>query len=219
MSYTDDQLLSISGIQHFVFCRRQWALIHIDCLWDENIRTVQGELMHENCHDAEFTETRRDTIITRAMPVFSATLGISGECDVVEFRRAKDGITLNGREGKYTVCPIEYKRGIPKEGNEDVYQLTAQVMCLEEMLVCEIEDAALYYGQTRKRLRVEVSREMKAEVRRMVIEMHELAERGYVPKVKPKNKCRECSLKNLCMPKLLDKKNVESYVRKQIDEG
>lgn len=117
--YNEDEYLQISGIQHFVFCRRQWALIHIENQWAENFRTIDGSIMHENAHDNSFSEKRNNKITVRAMPVSSPILGINGECDVVEFNADKNGIEIFGREGKYSVNPIEYKRGMPKENESE----------------------------------------------------------------------------------------------------
>ena len=109
--YSEDEYLMLSGVQHFAFCRRQWALIHIEQQWEENARTVDGNIMHERVHDADFHEKRGELVITRAMAVSSARLGISGECDAVELRKSDNGIELFGLDGKYTVTPVEYKRG------------------------------------------------------------------------------------------------------------
>lgn len=136
--YKEEDYLQLSGIQHFAFCRRQWALAYIELQWDENVRTVEGKLLHEKAHDPTNAEKRGDLIISRGMPVYSRELGISGECDVVEFHRSQDGITLFGRDGLYEVIPIEYKRGKPKENDVDILQLMAQALCLEEMLCCQI---------------------------------------------------------------------------------
>jgi len=92
--YDEDDFLMISGIQHFVFCRRQWALIHIEFLWSENERTIDGDIKHERAHDPFLSEKRGDIIITRDMPVFSHRLGISGKCDVVEFKKDENGVPL-----------------------------------------------------------------------------------------------------------------------------
>lgn len=113
MMYDDDNILSISGIQHFVFCRRQWALIHIEQQWAENLLTVSGEIMHEKAHDDTFTETRNGIITSRGMQVSSYELGIYGVCDIVEFVPSDDGAILFGKEGKYSVVPVEYKNGEP----------------------------------------------------------------------------------------------------------
>ena len=137
MEYREEDYLMISGIQHFQFCRRQWALIHIEQQWAENVHTVTGELMHKNAHDPYLTENRKDVLITRALPVSSRTLGASGECDVVEFRRSEDGVHLHGHRGLYNIYPIEYKKGKSKSSEEDILQLAAQTICLDFSLFCE----------------------------------------------------------------------------------
>ena len=143
MIYQDEDFLQLSGLQHFKFCRRQWALIHVEKQWTENYRTTDGAIMHENAHDGSFTESRGDLVITRDMRVFSRTLGVSGACDVLEFRRGETGIPLKGREGLWQPYPVEYKCGKPKEGTEDTLQLCGQAMCLEEMLCCDPARRAL----------------------------------------------------------------------------
>lgn len=153
--YEENEFLQLSGIQHFAFCRRQWALAYIEMQWQENVRTVEGRLLHEKAHDTTSREKRGDLLISRGMPIHSRTLGISGECDVVEFHREEDGITLQGYEGTYKVVPVEYKKGKPKQGNADILQLTAQAMCLEEMLCCDIPFGYLYYGEIRRREKID----------------------------------------------------------------
>lgn len=111
MAYKEEDFLQLSGIQHFKFCRRRWALIHIEKQWAENFRTADGRIMHQNAHDKDFRESRGNVLVTRGMAVFSAVLGISGECDVLEFHREETGIPLKGREGLWQPYPVEYKRG------------------------------------------------------------------------------------------------------------
>jgi CRISPR-associated exonuclease Cas4 len=212
MAYDEEDFLMLSGIQHFAFCRRQWALIHIERLWEENLRTAEGSLLHENCHDGYSSESRKEVLLSRGMPIFSRSLGASGECDIVEFRKSADGITLHGRDGLYTVYPVEYKRGEPKDSDIDILQLAAQAICLEDMLSCEISDAAIFYGKTKRRQKVALTAELKERVRSLFAEMHGYFERGYVPKVKPTRSCNACSLKNLCLPKLLKIKSVKNYL-------
>ena len=113
MEYNEDEYLMLSGIQHFKFCKRQWALIHLEQQWAENVHTVVGELMHKKVHDPGIKEKRKDTLIVRALPIASRTLGISGECDAVEFHKCEDGVTLFGHRGLYSVFPVEYKKGKP----------------------------------------------------------------------------------------------------------
>ncbi len=203
MEYSEEEYLPLSGIQHFAFCRRQWALIHIENVWTENSRTAEGRLLHEGAHDAYRPESRGETVVSRAMPVFSRTLGLSGECDLVELRRDEhDGVAIRGREGKYRVYPVEYKRGSPKEELCDLLQLTAQAMCLEEMLCCTIEEGALYYFETRHRLPVTITDELREKVRDCVKEMHADFDRRYLPKVRRTKACNACSLKEECLPRL-----------------
>lgn len=219
MEYNEDDFLSLSGIQHFVFCRRQWALIHIEQQWSENVRTVEGEILHDNAHDGYKSEKRNGVISSNGMPVFSKTLGINGVCDIVEFYLDDNGIELFKREGKYKVYPVEYKLGEPKENDADVLQLTAQAMCLEEMLCCEISEGALFYGQTRHRLKITFDNSLRQKVTDVFMQMHEMYDRRYTPKVKPSISCNACSLKNICLPKLLKNSSASTYIDKYLEEG
>ena len=208
-----EDYLQLSGIQHFAFCRRQWALIHIEQLWSDNVRTVSGSLMHERAHDPFFTEKRGDRLVSREMPVFSNTLAVSGQCDIVEFRADTAGVTLHGREGLWQPCPVEYKRGSPKVSDAARLQLCAQAMCLEEMLLCiPIETAYLYYGETRRREAVALTPELREEVSAMYKEMRGYADRGYTPRGKYSKSCNACSLKDICLPKMPKSDSVRAYI-------
>ena len=177
--YSEEEYLMLSGVQHFAFCRRQWALIHIEQQWEENSRTVDGNIMHERVHDPELHEKRGELVITRAMAVSSARLGISGECDAVELRKSDNGIELYGLDGKYTVTPVEYKRGEPKEDDCDAVQLMAQALCLEDMLCCDIPFGYLYYGEIRRRVKVVFDAELRKRAEDIIQEMHELYKKQY----------------------------------------
>lgn len=216
--YDEDDYLQLSGIQHFAFCRRQWALAYIEMQWQENVRTVEGKILHENAHNPGPKEKRGDLLIVRAMPVHSCEMGVSGECDVVEFHQVKEGISLHGKEGFYRVVPIEYKRGKPKEGEEDILQLAAQAFCLEEMLCCEIEYGYLYYGEVRRRHKVEFDNVIREKVKQIFAEMHKYYEQQYTPKVKISRKCNACSLKDICLPVLNKNKLVAEYITKRMQE-
>ena len=218
MEYREDDYLMISGIQHFQFCRRQWALIHIEQQWEENVHTIVGELMHKKVHDPYLSEKRKDVIVVRALPVSSREMGVSGECDVVEFHKEEEGVTLHGHRGLYYIYPIEYKKGKPKSSEEDILQLTAQVMCLEEMFSASIEEGAIFYGETRKRERITITDELREKVRDMFQEMHQYFDRQYTPKVKWSKKCNGCSLKEICIPKLGKTESVKEYVRQALEE-
>ncbi len=218
MIYLDEDLLQLSGIQHFSFCRRQWALIHLEHLWQENWRTTEGQLLHRNAHDTGLRERRGDTLTIRGLSVVSHTLGVSGQCDVVEFHLAPSGVPLSGEEGLWLPYPVEYKHGSPKENPADRLQLCAQAMCLEEMLCCPVPEGALFYGETRRRSVVTMDEELRNAVREMLKEMHQLFQRGHTPKVKPNKSCQACSLKELCLPALLRKDNSAQYLRNALEE-
>ena len=143
--------------------------------------------------------------------MFSSRMGVTGQCDVVEFLQGESGATLLGREGLWQPCPVEYKRGKPKKDDSDILQLCAQAMCLEEMLCCEIPEAHLFYDEIHRREKIVLTPQMRRDVQSMFDEMHGYYERGYTPKVKTGKKCNLCSLKDLCLPKLLRKPSVESY--------
>jgi CRISPR-associated exonuclease Cas4 len=212
----EEDFIQLSGLQHFLFCRRQWALIHIENLWEDNLRTTGGEIMHERAHSEALSEKRGDVIITRGMAVCSRRLGVSGKCDVLEFHRDEDGVTLNGWDGLWLPFPVEYKRGEPKPNNCDAAQLCCQAMCLEEMVCCRIPRGALFYGETRRRLAVEFTNELRKEVSDALEEMHGLLKRGYTPRVKPTKSCNACSMKELCLPVLMRDRSVMKYMEESL---
>lgn len=218
MEYAEEDYLMISGIQHFRFCRRQWALIHVEQQWEENVHTIIGEMMHKKAHDPYLREKRKDTIVVRALPVASKTMGVSGECDIVEFHRCDDGIKLFGHRGLYSVYPIEYKKGKPKNADEDKLQLTAQAMCLEEMFTTTISEGAIYYGEIKRREVVEFTEELRNNVAEIFREMHQYYTRRYTPKVKKSKACSSCSLKEICLPGLERSISVGKYMAQILEE-
>lgn len=218
--YTADELLPLSGIQHFLFCRRQWALIHIEQQWQENVLTAEGRIMHQRADDPFFTETRNGVITARAVPIASYRLGLSGICDVVEFTASREGVKLPKRDGLYAPAPIEYKRGKEKHDHSDEAQLCAQAMCLEEMLSTNIPRGFMFYGQTRHRVEIEFTMELRTLVKNMSDEMHNYFARGYTPRVKPFKGCRACSLADVCLPELQGKVIAASkYIEKQLEDS
>ena len=214
--YAEEDYLMLSGIQHYAFCQRQWALIHIEQQWEENYKTTLGELFHKRAHDESLVEKRGDILITRGVRVASQTLGITGQCDVVEFHKYEDGIQLQGYQGTWKVVPVEYKRGKKKDGMEDIVQLCAQAICLEEMLLTSIDTGYLYYGETKRRLCVEFDHSLRSEVHKICMNMHQLYAKGHTPKVKRKSKCESCSLKEICLPELLKRESVSKYISRNI---
>lgn len=220
--YAEDEYLMISGIQHFAFCRRQWGLIHIDCVWEENRLTAEGQILHKNAHNDHFIEKRPGVLITRGMKVASPRLGVSGQCDVVEFLKAEggeDGAVLHGHRGQWKVCPVEYKHGKDKQDDSDILQLCCEALCLEDMLACHIPYGYLYYHEIRRRRQVEFNEYVRKRVEEVLEDMHQCFKTGRIPKVKPRKNCQSCSLKQICLPKLLKSVTVEEYYRKALGEG
>lgn len=195
MHYTEDDLIQLSALQHFMYCERQCALIHIEQLWSENLFTAEGKIMHDKADSNKF-ESRGNIRIDYSVPLRSLRLGLVGKADVVEFHKQGD---------KWLPFPMEYKRGKPKGDNCDKVQLCAQAMCLEEMMKIEIPEGALFYGQTRHREDVVFDRALRMETEEAANKVHELIESGITSKAEYSKKCERCSLLHLCMPKTCGK--------------
>ena len=189
--FTEDQFIAISALQHWLYCPRQCALIHLEQAWSENRFTAEGRVMHRKAHDGP-DETRAGVRITRGMPVASAALGLTGQCDVVEFHA--DGTTM----------PIEYKRGKPKSHRADEVQLCAQAICLEEMLGISIPSGALFYGEKRRRTDVDFDQGLRDLVISTTMSVRECFGSGRTPlaEYEPR-RCDACSLIDLCQPAAL----------------
>ena len=172
--------------------------------------------MHKKAHDEGSFEKRGDLLTVRGLRISSPELGLSGQCDVVEFHQAEDGISLFGYDGKWTVVPVEYKHGTVKEDHSDEAQLCAQAICLEEMFQTKIAEGFLFYGENRRRHCVEFTESLRQDVRKLTKEMHELFQRGYTPNVKYSKQCKSCSLKDLCLPKRQKGINVRTYIEQNI---
>ena len=222
-TYSDDDLLLLSGIQHFAYCERQWALIHIEQQWQENVKTVEGRHLHERVHNPDLIEKRGALLIARSLPVVSRWLGLYGVMDLVEFHRAgsePDGTELPDREGFWLPKPVEYKRGKPKPDDRDEVQLCAEAICLEEMLQVRIDKGDLYYGENRRRVLVSFDPALRGRVEELSRRMHQVFEKGITPPAKKDHRCSLCSLKNVCMPDLTRKsRSVKSYIEKEIDNS
>ena len=210
--YSTDDYLPLSGVQHFAFCPRQWALIHIEQCWADNERTVAGANMHERCHDELIKERRGNLLVVRGLRVSSAVLGLSGICDVVEFRRHESGVGLQGEDGRWLPTPVEYKRGRAKRGYEDTVQVCAQAICLEEMFGCDGEKGYLYYGETKHRVEVACDEQLRTVTSQIADDMHRLFLHGQTPKAKPRRGCASCSLGDFCLPELSKIRTVAEYI-------
>jgi len=203
--YNEEDLLPLSALQHFVFCVRRAALIHLEGMWDENVATVEGQNLHARTHDGR-TESRGDTRITRGLLLRSSRLGLSGKADVVEFHRLQpgksDGVQLDGLEECWQPYPVEYKRGRLRPERSYEIQLCAQALCLEEMLGVGVPAGALFYGKTARRQEVVFDEGLRRQTEEAAARLHELFKQGETPEaVYVKNKCQQCSLLDLCLPR------------------
>ncbi len=201
--YTEDDFIMISALQHYIFCPRQCGLIHIDDVWQDNLFTVRGEILHEKV-DTDTYETRGDVKTVRGLRIHSYKYGLVGRCDVVEFRQ-----TNKGKE----ILPVEFKAGEPKEDISDKVQLCAQVFCLEEMLNVKIHNAGFFYGKIRRRNLVEINDELRNQTEQVIIKTREIIESKKVPVIEYSAKCRNCSLINICQPKAMNKTKINHYIK------
>jgi CRISPR-associated exonuclease Cas4 len=186
--------LPLSALQHFAFCPRQCALIHVEQQWAENRLTAEGRVLHDKAHDAG-SESRSNVRIARALPLQSTTLHLHGVADIVEFHRQPDGA--------WRPFPVEYKRGRPKHEPIDAVQLCAQAICLEEMLGCTIPTGAIFYGQTHRRHNVIFDASLRSETTRIAKAVHDLVSFGRTPAPEFSPKCRSCSFLELCRPEAI----------------
>lgn len=221
MACPEESMLMLSGIQHYVFCPRQWALIHIEQQWAENKLTAEGMIIHRNVDNPDYRQMNNGKITLHSVHVASMELGIYGICDAVELMPAKEGdsfISHPKYEGRWMPYPIEYKHGCSKTSDCDRLQLVAQVMCLEEMYGITIPQASLFYFKTRKREIVPIDAQSRDMVRTCVDEMHQLYEKGMIPPPIVKPYCKKCSLVDICLPQMHKLPSVHSYIKKTFDE-
>jgi len=213
MSYSQDDLLPISALQHLLFCERQCALIHIEQAWAENLFTAEGQILHKKVHEVD-SESRGAVRLEYGLPLRSLRLGLIGKGDVVEFHKE------TGPEGViWRPFPVEYKRGKPKKGNHDRVQLCAQAMCLEEMLDVNVAAGALFYGKIRRREDVAFDVSLRTETEATARRLHELIRAGTTPAAVYTKQCKQCSLEEQCQPKILSKRrSVGEYLRKAVRE-
>jgi len=206
--YAEADLLPLSGLQHLVFCERQWALIHVEQQWEENRLTAEGRLLHAKADEGP-VETRHGVRIVRTLPLCSFRLGLAAKADVIEF-------PLNGD----APVPIEYKRGRPKRDSCDEVQLCAQALCLEEMMGIAIPEGAIFYATTRRRTAVPFTAELRAETERLALRMHALYSARSTPAPILMPRCRSCSLIETCQPGPLTKRgSARTFFRRSITAG
>lgn len=217
MNYTEDDLIPLSALQHLLFCERQCALIHIEQVWNENLFTAEGRIMHERVHKAD-RESRGEVRIEYGLPLRSLRLGLIGKADVVEFHLCAEN-SLRGPANRWQPFPVEYKRGKPKRDNCDKVQLCAQALCLEEMLDVEVPCGALFYGKTRRRRDVDFDHALRQETEGAAKRLHGLIESELTPNPVFSPKCKSCSLFHVCLPKTIEKRHsAKQYLSRALQE-
>lgn len=221
MAYTEDEMLMLSGIQHFAFCPRQWGLIHIEQAWADNHFTVEGQILHERVDDPFYRTKSENALVLRAYKVQSPSLGVYGVCDALELKKSDgqdDGIKLPKYDGYWSLYPVEYKRGKSKPTPVDELQLVAQAICLEEEFDCHIDFGYIYYGEERHRTKVMFDDKLRFHCQQVCYQMHEVFSMGKTPAPTVTPACKSCSLKELCMPELAKKQTVNKYLKSIFDE-
>ena len=219
--YKEEDMLMLSGIQHFMFCPRQWALIHIDQQWEDNRLTTEGLLLHTNVDNPSYRQKNGETITLRSVSIASKKLGLYGVTDAVELHPVtdgQDGIQHKLYPGVWKPFPVEYKRGKPKHTSIDEVQLAAQVMSLEEMYGIHIEYGALYYGETRHRELIQITPELRSVTVACARDMHRVFDEGVIPRADKRKHCKNCSLVDICMPNMGNCSTVSAYLKKCLYE-
>lgn len=213
--YTEDEFIQISALQHYVFCPRQCALIHVEDVWRENVYTTRGSILHQKV-DADTYETRGTLRTVRGLRIHSYRLGIVGRCDVVEFRAPTKVTNHDQAEKKVTInqeiMPVEFKSGQPKDDISDKVQLCAQALCLEEMLNTSVRRGAFFYGRIRRRVQIDIDEQLRKQTEELIAAVHDLIHRQHVPGARYMEKCRRCSLEDICQPKAMNQRKLHSYL-------
>jgi CRISPR-associated exonuclease Cas4 len=200
--YAEDDFIQISALQHYVFCPRQCALIHVEDVWRENVYTVRGELLHEKV-DSDTYETRASVRTVRGLRIHSYRFGLTGRCDVVEFRRTSANLEI---------LPVEFKSGEPKQDMSDAIQLCAQVLCLEEMLNTTITRGAFFYGKIRRREYIQIDEPLRKQTQEIITAVRRIVSRAVVPTAQYMPKCRNCSIENICQPRAMNERKLKNYL-------
>ena len=216
--YFEDDLIPVSALADFAFCERRAALHFIERVWEDNVMTAEGTILHERVDDESASEVRGNIRIARSVWLRSLILGLVGKADMVEFHKTETGgVKLEGVLGLWLPFPVEYKRGYLRHELSFAIQLCAQAICLEEMLGGHIPAGAIFYGKTRRRMDIIFDKALRAETENAARKVHDLIESGITPKAEYSKKCKQCSLLNLCIPKV--RRNASNYLMKAVDSA
>lgn len=219
--FDPDDYLMLSGIQHYVFCPHQWAMIHIEQIWNDNRLTAEGQIMHNNVDNPAYRQKNGNLITLRKIAIASASLGLYGFSDAVELipsATSEKAIIHPSYPGYWHMHPIEYKHGRPKPDLRDKVQVVAQAICLEEMFDTVISECSIYYGDNNRRISLEIDNEIRAFTIKCAIEMHRIYDSGIIPAPIYKLHCRNCSLYDQCMPKSPSKTAIANYLKSNLYE-
>jgi CRISPR-associated exonuclease Cas4 len=192
----------LSALQHYAYCPRQFALIHIEQVWEENRFTAEGRVLHERV-DSGVAEQRHGVRSERGVLLRSEKYRLSGKMDLLEIERRDPP--------KY--FPVEYKRGKPKVEDWDRIQLCAQALCIEEMRGIHVEEGAIWYWEVRKREPVAIDNTLRQTTMETIEVAHALLASGKTPPpIEDKKRCRACSLLDLCEPDTFRRDHSASYI-------
>ena len=214
----DWEPIPLSRLAHAGYCLRRAALLTNEQLWKENADTAKGREAHKRVHTSRI-ERRGDTLQLFEYDVFSRELNIGGKCDCIEAERDEAGCLIPAAEFPVRLYPVEYKNGKLRDEEEYELQLCAQAMCLEEMLLCNIPEGSLFYGETRRREVVPLDAALRAEVTQMLDQMQKYYNAHHTPKARQTKGCNACSLRNICLPKLGKMSDVSSYIKARLEDN
>ncbi|MBI3563193.1 MAG: CRISPR-associated protein Cas4 [Gammaproteobacteria bacterium] len=198
----DDRMLAISALQHYAYCPRQFALIHLEQAWEENRFTAEGRVLHERV-DSGVAEQRRGTRSERGVLLLSQQYRLTGKMDLLEIE--------SGDPPRF--FPVEYKRGKPKVEDWDRIQLCAQALCIEEMRDTRVTEGAIWYWEVRRREPVVMDDALRATTVAAIEGAHALLASGKTPPpTEDVKRCRACSLVDLCEPDTFRRDHSAHYV-------
>ncbi|MYM58188.1 CRISPR-associated protein Cas4 [Vibrio sp. OCN044] len=196
----DVRLINISALQHFAFCQRQCALIHLEQVWQENYLTAHGRQLHERVDNGE-PETRKGVRFERGVVVTAPQIGLTGKLDLLEHHKLSRQFV-----------PVEYKRGKPKASDIDKVQLCAQALCIEEMLAVEVSNGALWYWQIRKRIDIKLDNQLRTRTKSLITQVQQLFANVKTPSPVKGKHCKACSLVDICQPDVTNNDGSSGYI-------
>jgi len=195
----EDDFVPLSAVAHYAHCPRRCGLVHVERIWQDNRYTVEGNIMHGIAHSGH-RESRGDLMVVRSLSIRSCALGVMGVTDVVEFYRSDRGVCLPSHNGKWLPRPVEYKRGAATNDHPYRIQLCAQAVCLEETFGLRLDVASLYIGVDHRRVEIHIDDSLRLETQKLCGQVHDMIRSGMTPNAEYTQKCKSCSLIDVCQP-------------------